>query len=231
MKRKEFLTKGIVGLGGVVALTAFVKTNSENKNKEESILENCTPSPRETRGPFPNKTPADYVRENIIGDRKGVPLLITLTVLDKNSDCKPLTNALVDIWHCDNQGNYSEYGRSRMQRNDLTQEHFLRGRQSTDTNGRVSFISIFPGYYRGRAPHIHLEILKGDQKSLLVTQIAFPEETCNMVYATQNYQGTDYVKNSRDGVFGSSLNHNMADKVIGNLTEGYVLEKAIIVNA
>ena len=118
-----------------------------------------------------------------------------------------------------------------MQQNDLTQEHFLRGRQHTDTYGRVSFISIFPGYYRGRAPHIHLEVLNNEQKSLLVTQIAFPEETCNRVYATQHYQGTDYVKNTRDGVFGSSLKQNMADKVSGNLTEGYVLVKSIVVDA
>ena len=103
MRRKDFLTKGIIGLGGVVALTAFTHT-SNRKNKGISPLEDCKPSPRETRGPFPNKTPAAYVRENIVGDRKGIPLLITLTVLDKNSECKPLPNALVDIWHCDNRG-------------------------------------------------------------------------------------------------------------------------------
>ena len=229
MKRKEFLTKGMVGLGGVVALTALANSGKKNEVVAESVSEDCTVSPRETKGPFPNKTPADYVRENIIGDRNGVALLVTLTILDKNSNCEPLPNALVDIWHCDNQGNYSEYGNSRMQRNDLTKEHFLRGRQSTNANGRVSFISIFPGYYRGRAPHIHLEVLNGSEKSLLVTQIAFPEYICDTVYATQNYQGLGYIPNSRDGVFGSSLKQNMADAVTGNTSDGYVLEKSIIV--
>jgi protocatechuate 3,4-dioxygenase beta subunit len=231
MKRKEFLTKGMVGLGGVVALTALANSGKKSETTEESVSEDCTVSPRETKGPFPNKTPADYVRENIIGDRKGVALLITLTILDKNSNCEPLPDAMVDIWHCDNRGNYSEYGNSRMQRNDLTQEHFLRGRQTTDADGMVSFISIFPGYYRGRAPHIHLEVLNGSEKSLLITQIAFPEDICDTVYATQNYQGPGYIPNSRDGVFGDSLKQNMADAVSGNTSDGYVLEKTIVVNS
>ncbi|MBT8308021.1 MAG: intradiol ring-cleavage dioxygenase [Maribacter sp.] len=231
MKRKEFLTKGMVGLGGVVALTALANSGKKSEMAEGPVSEDCTVSPRETKGPFPNKTPADYVRENIIGDRKGIALLVTLTILNKNSNCEPLPDALVDIWHCDNQGNYSEYGGFGMQRNDLTQEHFLRGRQTTDTNGRVSFISIFPGYYRGRAPHIHMEVLNGSEKSLLVTQLAFPEDICDTIYATQNYQGPGYIPNSRDGVFGSSLKQNMADAVSGNIKDGYVLEKAIVVNS
>ncbi len=229
MKRNEFLTKGMVALGGVVALTALAKGGTLGKT--ESPLEDCTATPRETKGPFPNKTPADYVRENIIGDRKGVALLITLTILDKNEGCSPLPNALVDIWHCDNHGYYSEYGGSGIQQNDLTQEHFLRGRQATDPNGSVSFISIFPGFYRGRAPHIHLEVLNGEERSLLVTQIAFAEEICDKVYATQNYQGSGYVKNTRDSVFGSSLSLNMADSLSGNISDGYVLAKSIIVAA
>lgn len=229
MKRKEFLTKGMVGLGGVVTLTALAYTGTEGNPVEVAPAEDCTASPRETKGPFPNKTPSDYVRENIIGDRQGVALLVTLTILDKKNDCRPLPNALVDIWHCDNQGNYSEYSGFGMQRSDLTREHFLRGRQATDAHGRVSFISIFPGYYYGRAPHIHLEVLKSDKSSLLVTQIAFPENICDIVYATQNYQGTAYVQNTGDSVFGSSLSLNMADSVTGNTTDGYVLEKAIII--
>ncbi|NJB71370.1 protocatechuate 3,4-dioxygenase beta subunit [Saonia flava] len=229
MKRKDFLIKGVIGLGGVVALTGFANSRKKHKNEEDINLEDCNVSPSETKGPFPNKTPADYVRDNIIGDRKGVPLLITLTILNKNSGCEPLDNALVDIWHCDNQGNYSEYGGFRMQQTDLTQEHFLRGRQTTDVYGRVSFISIFPGYYPGRAPHIHLEVLTPDAKSVLVTQIAFPEDICDSVYASENYQGAGYVSNIRDGIFRNSLDQNMADKVSGNLSDGYILEKAIVV--
>lgn len=226
MKRKDFLGKGIVALGGVVALSGMTAAKSRNHQDANQSSEDCEVSPRETKGPFPNKTPSDYVRENIIGDRKGIALLMTLTILNKNNGCQPLSKAEVDVWHCDSQGNYSEYGRVEM-----TKRHFLRGRQLTDENGQVSFISIFPGYYRGRAPHVHVEVLGKTNRSLLVTQIAFPENVCDMVYATENYQGTDYVSNLSDGVFRASLKQNMADSVSGTISDGYTLLKSIVVEA
>lgn len=70
----------------------------------------CDLSPSETAGPFPIKTPSDLVRENIISDRTGVALLITLTIQDQSDGCKPLSGVFVDLWHCDADGNYSEYG-------------------------------------------------------------------------------------------------------------------------
>ncbi len=230
MKRKQFLTKGIVGLGGIVALTGIAASMAGKEDVVGEPSVDCAVSPRETKGPFPNKTPSDYVRENITGDRKGVALLITLTILNRNNGCKPLSGVLVDVWHCDNQGNYSEYGGYGMQHEDLTREHFLRGRQSADNKGRVSFISIFPGYYTGRAPHIHIELLGSTDKSLLATQIAFPEAVCNRVFVTENYRGTDYIRNTSDMVFRDSLEHNMPDTVTGNIRDGYTLLKTITVN-
>ncbi len=232
MKRKEFLTKGFVALGGVVALTGVAASISDNDGAFAETLDNdCEASPRETKGPFPNKTPSDYVQENIVGDRQGVALLTTLTILNKHNACKPLADVLVDVWHCDSKGHYSEYGGFGMQREDLTHAHFLRGRQVTDANGQVSFISIFPGYYRGRAPHIHLEVLSRAKKSLLVTQIAFPKDVCDTVYVTEHYQGTSYISNERDGIFRDSLEQNMADAIEGNIQDGYTLLKTLVVDA
>jgi protocatechuate 3,4-dioxygenase beta subunit len=229
MKRKEFLTKGIIGLGGIAALKTVLGSRSQNDTDAPS--EDCVVSPRETKGPFPNKKPSELVRDNIIGDRKGIALRIDLTISNMNKNCGPLGNALVDVWHCDSNGKYSEYGDNWLQSEDLTQVHFLRGRQTTDADGQVSFISIFPGYYRGRAPHVHLEVYNANQKSLLVTQIAFPEDICDTVYATENYRGTDYVPNTRDGIFRDSLEHNMADSITGNIKDGYTLHKSITVDA
>lgn len=225
MKRKDFLAKGIVGLGATLGITALFSS----KKKEESSLIDCEVSPRETRGPFPNKTPQDYVRENIIGDRTGIPMAIQLTILDTKKACQPLTNAWVDVWHCDNHGNYSVYGGRGWQKNDMTQKHFLRGRQRTNTKGEVSFISIFPGFYRGRAPHIHVEVLDESENSIMATQVAFPEPICNTVYETENYDGLNYVSNTSDGIFRNSLEQNMVDTLEGNLTNGYTLKKKIIV--
>ena len=88
-----------MAFGGVVALTGIVASQSEDTELGDT---DCEVSPRETKGPFQNKTPFDYVRENIIGDRKGIAMLMTLTILNYNNGCKPLANALVDVWHCDN---------------------------------------------------------------------------------------------------------------------------------
>ncbi|MDO1513723.1 intradiol ring-cleavage dioxygenase [Maribacter confluentis] len=229
MKRKDFLTKVIIGLGGIAGLATIL--GSRSKDDGGMISEDCALSPKETKGPFPNKTPSEYVRENIIGDRKGIALRINLRILDKNKNCRPMSNALVDVWHCDSHGKYSEYGNNWLQSEDLTKAHFLRGRHTSDADGKVSFISIFPGYYPGRAPHIHLEVLNGEKKSLLVTQIAFPEDICDTVYSTESYKGSNYVSNARDGIFRDSLDDNMVDSITGNIKEGYTLLKTIMVKA
>lgn len=226
MKRKEFLSKSVVALGGVVVLTGIAGSKRSNDGNVDEISEDCEVSPKETKGPFPNKTPSAYIQENIIGDRKGIALLITMTILNKNNECKPLSNTLVDVWHCDGHGNYSEYGVE-----DMTKKHFLRGRQASNVNGQVSFISIFPGYYRGRAPHIHVEVLGSNEKSLLATQIAFPETICDTVYGTENYRESDYVSNTSDMVFRDSLDFNMVDSIEGNIKDGYALLKTIVVGS
>lgn len=218
MDRITFLKKGI---GAIVALPVAVVACSKEETNPVGIG-TCTVSPTETAGPFPIKTPADLVRENIVSDRTGVALLITITVQTQASDCGPASGVLVDVWHCDAGGNYSEYG-------SFANNDFLRGRQTTDTNGQVSFISIFPGWYPGRAPHIHLEVLSSSGASLLVTQIAFPKEVCDAVYATAGYNGTADTQNANDGIFSNSLSGNITDSLSGDPVNGYTLLKTIVI--
>jgi protocatechuate 3,4-dioxygenase beta subunit len=228
MERKKFLRTGIFGLTTVLTGTAL----TGNTKKPEAVEDGCTVWPRETKGPFPNKTPAEMVMSNIKSDRQGVAMLINLTILDKSNNCKPLAGAVVDVWHCDKDGNYSEYGNHPMQRNDLTNEHFLRGRQTTDATGAVSFLSIYPGWYQGRAPHIHVEIFDKNEKSLLVTQVAFPENISDTVYASPLYanRGKADTSNLRDGIFRDSLKDQMGT-VTGNIKDGYTLASTIVVNS
>lgn len=223
MNRKDFLKKGFLGVGSIVALPTALSACKGKENPTNGEVGDCVTSPSETAGPFPIRTPADLVKANIISDREGIALLINLTVQDKNNACQPMASVLVDIWHCDAVGNYSEYDSFR-------NVSFLRGRQMTDANGQVSFISIYPGWYRGRAPHIHIEVLDSNENSLLVSQIAFPDSVSETVYSTSSYRGSADTSNSRDGLFRDSLDQNMADAVEGNTTEGYTLEKTIIVN-
>ena len=211
-----------MGLGGAAVVTGA--TLMQSCGDDDFDPNACETTPEEMAGPFPIKTPADLVQENIIGDRKGIPLLVKFTIQDVNADCVPLEGAQVDLWHCDAKGNYSEY--SGQQEGDFTGANFLRGRQLTNSLGEASFISIYPGWYPGRAPHLHVEVLK-DDVSLLITQVAFPEDVSASVYESSDYAGDADTKNKRDSLFKGSLDGNMADSVSGNSTDGYTLVKTI----
>ena len=229
MQRKDFLKKGLPGVLSIMGIAA-VLGHGQTEDALGTEAQACIPSPRETKGPFPNRTPSELVKANIKADRTGIALLINLTIQDKNNNCKPLRGAIVDIWHCDKDGYYSEYGNNYYQRKDLTGEHFLRGRQTADDKGRVSFLSVYPGWYSGRAPHLHLEILSWNGTPLLVTQLAFPENISKQVYSSTLYanHGQADTSNTRDGVFRDSLADQLA-KVTGNTKDGFTLTKAIVV--
>ena len=161
----------------------------------------CAVSPSETVGPYPSL--GDYLRRNITDGKPGLPLALTLTVVNAATGCAPVANASVEIWQCDHQGVYSEYGAGRGQT-------FLRGIQVTDAQGQVTFETVYPGWYQGRATHIHVEVtLNG--RSVKVTQIAFPEDVTAEVYRTAVYaaNGQNTTNNSRDNVFGDSLSQEM----------------------
>jgi len=236
MDRKKFIRNGILGIASLATASTLLESCSKNDHDDTDTSNSgdgsCTVSPSETKGPFPIKTPSQLVLENIKSDRVGIALLINLKIENKNNNCEPLSGVLVDVWHCDKDGNYSEYGGTSMQQTDYTSVHFLRGRQTSDTNGNVSFISIYPGWYQGRAPHIHVEVLSSSGSSLLVTQIAFPETISSQVYSSTNYaaHGQADTANTRDNVFADSLSDELA-AITGNLTDGYTLTKTITVNA
>lgn len=235
MDRKKFIRNGILGIASLATASKLLESCSKNDNDDKGTTssedDSCSVSPSETKGPFPIKTPSQLVLENIKSDRVGVALLINLVIENKNNNCSPLAGVLVDIWHCDKDGNYSEYGGTSMQQTDYTTVHFLRGRQTTNAKGEVSFISIYPGWYQGRAPHVHVEVLSSTGSSLLVTQIAFPETISSTVYSSTNYaaHGQADTANTKDNVFSDSLADELAT-LTGNITDGYTLSKTITVN-
>jgi protocatechuate 3,4-dioxygenase beta subunit len=141
----------------------------------------CAVTPSETVGPYPSLT--DMFRSDIREDRQGIPLALTVTVANASSNCSPLAGATVDIWQCDAEGRYSQYSQGGF---DGRASTFLRGMQTTDASGRVTFTTVYPGWYQGRATHIHVEVLMNG-RSLKVTQIAFPESVNAAVYASGIY--------------------------------------------
>lgn len=193
----------------------------------------CTVAPDETEGPFPTHTPASYVRSDIRDDRTGYKLTAKLTVVNHNNNCNALSGLLVDIWHCDAAGNYSEYGGTSMQSTNYTSVHFLRGRQTTDPTGTVTFTTIFPGWYSGRATHIHVHIYNASGTSLKVTQIAFPEGSGTALLAVNGYSKgmSGYTYNKNDGVFSDDTAGIEIATVTGNTTDGFSLSINLAVNA
>jgi protocatechuate 3,4-dioxygenase beta subunit len=172
----------------------------------------CVVTPTETAGPFPSLS--DFVRSDIREGKPGVPVTLAITVVNTNDACAPVVNANVDIWQCDASGDYSQYGSER----NLT---YLRGIQPTDANGVAIFTTIYPGWYQGRATHIHVEVTV-NSRSVKVTQIAFPEDVTAAVYRTGVYAsgGQNPTTNARDNVFGDGVSEEMAT-LAGDTTNGY----------
>lgn len=239
MERKEFLRRGFLSALGTSFVLPIVGACSSDTVDPVSITGNttgsttgsCTTTATETAGPFPTKTPSSLVLTDITSDRSGTKLTVKITIQNKNNSCAALANAIVDIWHCDAGGSYSEYGGTGMQSTNYTSVHFLRGRQTTDANGLVTFTSIYLGWYSGRAPHIHAHIYSSSGTSLLVTQIAFDQTINNTVYAQGVYKshGLQDTTNSNDNVFSDGVGTELAS-FTGSVSDGYVLTHTIVVN-
>ncbi|HWB64763.1 MAG TPA: T9SS type A sorting domain-containing protein [Chitinophagales bacterium] len=228
MERLDFLKKGVGFLG-----MAIIGPSMLGANKAAA----CTTANSETAGPFPTITPASLVRSNIIGTRTGVPFTINITVKNINDSCNPAQGLIVDIWHCDKDGYYSEYGGTSMQQVDYTSQDFLRGRQTSDSAGLVSFTSIFPGWYSGRATHIHVHVYDSNGNSLAITQIAFPEASDSAVVTVNSATSFGYAKgmsgytyNAADNVFSDGASTEMST-ISGDLNNGYVLSWDCYVSA
>jgi protocatechuate 3,4-dioxygenase beta subunit len=233
MKRFEFIQK--MGFSVLTFSTALacakssdVNPTTENTNgtTNGSSANDCTVTSSETAGPYPTKNPTAFKLLDIRADRKGTMMTTRIFIKNKNTGCGALANALVDIWHCDADGNYSQYGST-------ASGNFLRGRQTTDANGLASFTTIFPGWYNGRAPHIHVQVFDASGRSLLITQIAFPKTVCDTVYteATNFYtKGKQDTTNEGDGIFRDGYATELAG-IAGNITDGFTLTHNIVVNA
>jgi protocatechuate 3,4-dioxygenase beta subunit len=241
MDRKLFVKHAFSALG-IVAVAPLVNACAKNGDSSTKPSDgsssgsstdvtadtSCTVSPTETEGPFPTKQPSSYVRSDITkGDGIGSPLTAKINIVNSKNNCTALEGAIVDVWHCDVDGNYSEYGGTQMQSTNFQSVHWLRGRQVTDADGLVTFKSIFPGWYQGRATHIHVHVYNASGTSLLVTQIAFPDALCITVNNTGSAYGytkgtSGYTYNNTDNVFSDSVAKEMAT-VTGSVDKGFEL--------
>jgi protocatechuate 3,4-dioxygenase beta subunit len=123
----------------------------------------------------------------------GVPFELTFRVSQVGSSCAPLAGAQVDVWHCDAQGVYSD-----VQGNSA---NFLRGYQVTDENGLAHFLTVYPGWYPGRTPHIHFKIRTAGGYDF-TSQLFFDDATSDAIYNLEGYRrGGTRTRNADDGIF------------------------------
>jgi protocatechuate 3,4-dioxygenase beta subunit len=182
----------------------------------------CVTSPEETAGPYPDRigmiNNAAFYRRDITEGRSGLPVILALTIVNTKAGCAPVANANVEIWQCDATGNYSEYAQPSYNGSGQT---FLRGLQTSDASGQVTFKTIYPGWYAGRATHIHVQVFMNGL-TVKTTQVAFPEDVSAAVYRTGVYSshGQNSTTNARDNVFADGVIDEMAS-VAGDTVNGY----------
>ncbi|MBM7773770.1 protocatechuate 3,4-dioxygenase beta subunit [Actinokineospora baliensis] len=151
----------------------------------------CVVRPEQMEGPYfvdENLDRSDIRSDPATGVRvAGTPLALTLTVLRADGGgCQPLPGAVVDIWHCDAAGDYSDIASEG-----TTGTKHLRGLQVSGTSGRTAFTTVLPGWYEGRTVHIHVKIRTtgADGKAYEFTsQLYFPDELTARYLATAPYQ-------------------------------------------
>src|SRR5712691_2823605 len=172
LSRREAL--GMLGVAGAAASLGCGSGSSTSPTATGTTTSTgagstCAATPTETIGPYPSLT--NFIRSDIREGKGGLPVVLTILVVNTNNSCSPVANAAVDIWQCDADGHYSEYSQAGY---NGTGQTFLRGIQMTDASGQARFTTVFPGWYQGRATHIHVEVKIGSAVAK-ITQLAFPE--------------------------------------------------------
>lgn len=198
LTRRESLLRfagaaAVVGAGGAWRLATAEAAGSGTDAVSQGLVK-CVLTPELTEGPY--YVGGEKLRRDITESKPGTPLLLNLKVLNART-CKAVKNATVEIWHCDAGGVYSGAVASNPGTN------FLRGGQKTDANGIAQIKTIFPGWYQGRAVHIHVKVhVRG---SVVHTgQLFFPAAITKAVYANAPYSthGTSPdTTNAQDAIY------------------------------
>jgi protocatechuate 3,4-dioxygenase beta subunit len=230
MERKDFLRNslGLMGAGAII-LDACSKSSSGGSSSSSSTSTttgSCIVSPEETEGPYPYPTGEinnPLNRADITESKTGIPLSLVFTVVNSNSSCAVISNARVDIWHCDKDGYYSGYANQPgyLGTQSFVGSTFLRGYVLTDSNGQAKFTTIYPGWYTGRATHIHIEVFINNVLKK-TTQVAFSETISDAVHTSSLYSahGVNNTRNASDNVFSDSISSELLT-LSGSLTAGY----------
>ncbi|MGC5023318.1 intradiol ring-cleavage dioxygenase [Tsukamurella sp. DT100] len=247
-RRRMLSLLGIGTLGlGVAACGTSSPAGSPSSAAASTTSAGAVPTPgtlaeipEETAGPYPgdgSNGPDVLELDGVVrsdirssfgamsGTAEGVPVTLELTVRDLARDGAPFAGAAVYVWHCDREGRYSLYTAG------ATDQNCFRGVQIADAAGVVRFTSVFPACYEGRWPHVHFEVYRDRAditdaaKAIATSQLAFPEEVCDTVYATSGYESSirtfSRVSLASDSVFREDSAEHQSATVAGDIRAGY----------
>lgn len=218
LNRREVL--GFIGGTVAVSLVGCLRGQSTSAKPTGTSTQTATPAcvvkPQQTEGPYfvDEKLNRSDIRSDPTDGsiKQGVPLRLVFQVSQvegsragnvPSDSCTPLAGAIVDIWHCDAEGVYSDVA----DRNSSTVgKKFLRGYQVTDVNGTAEFVTIYPGWYPGRTVHIHFKIRTNSaaqNSNEFTSQLYFDDALTDRIYAQTPYaaKGQRTSTNDRDGIF------------------------------
>jgi protocatechuate 3,4-dioxygenase beta subunit len=201
MEKRLTRRSSLVTLGGLAAAAAGWRTDDAGAGPAAvaSGAVTCVLTPEMTEGPY--YVPDEAVRRNITEGLPGTPLALRLTVVNA-STCRPIAGANVDVWHANALGVYSG-----VQGNTGT---FMRGVQPTNTHGLARFDTVYPGWYTGRAVHIHIKVHLGGNV-VHTGQLFFPDSLTDTAYKKAPYSsrpGRD-TRNTTDAIFRNGGSRSM----------------------
>ena len=197
--------EAIARLGGAAAFLAAGRSAAGPTTRPRDPI---VASPAMTQGPFFIDLPEPPAeRADLVGDAdrpavvEAAPLALTIAVyrLDAGGHA-PMPGARVDLWHCDAHGVYSGGG-----------ETWLRGHADTDADGLAAFRTVVPGWYPGRAPHVHFKVRPpadgGGEPREFGSQLYFLPDEIARVYAEPPYaaRGPADTPNARDFIYNLPL--------------------------
>ncbi len=197
--------KALAVLGAAAAVLAPLAHRARAQSRSTPA---CVVRPSQTEGPYFVEERLD--RSDIRSEpgkgtpKPGVPLRVAFRVSRVNAgECVPLAGAQIDVWHCDAAGVYSDV---RDPGFDTRGQKFLRGYQKTDANGVATFGTIYPGWYRGRAVHIHFKVrYPADAKRTheFTSQIYFDDALSDTIFTAAPYalRGKRDTRNADDGIY------------------------------
>ena len=162
MQRRTFIKNSTLT---VISVSAFGALNWNGKN-----FEGDTPTTTDILGPF--YRPDSPLRTNLrLPNSNGTQIVLKGYIFKENGKT-PINNALVEIWHCDENEVYDN----------TSDEYKYRGGQRTKADGKYEFKSILPVPYKAdqkdesswRPAHIHMRVSVPNQQDL-ITQIYFKD--------------------------------------------------------